>query len=196
MKNRRTPPTDLDELRRWERSGRPLKYLCFWGHRAGRNDGPGPWVLSQWWTAPFTVDGVTYPTAETYMMAGKARLFGDEETAARVLAAPHPGAAKALGRQVARFDEETWRAGRMEIVVRGNTAKFAQHPALRDYLLATSGRVLVEASPVDRVWGIGHAADDPRATSPTRWRGENLLGFALMRVRHALAEGDVADSGK
>lgn len=182
------PPADLDELCRWERSGRRLGYLCFWGHRPGRGGGVGPWCLSQWWPAAFTVDGVAYPTAEHHMMAGKARLFGDGETAARVLAAPHPGAAKDLGRRVTGFDEEIWRAHRLEIVVRGNIAKFGQDPVLRDYLLGTAGRVLVEASPLDRVWGIGRTADDPLATSPTHWRGENLLGFALMRARRALAD--------
>ncbi|KAB8159573.1 DUF1768 domain-containing protein [Streptomyces sp. 3MP-14] len=183
------PPADLAELCRWERAGRRLKYLCFWGHRPGRGGGVGPWVLSQWWPAPFTVDGVRYATAEHFMMAAKARLFGDEETAALVLAAPHPGAAKDLGRRVADFDEEVWRAHRLEIVIRGSLAKFGQDTALSSYLLGTRGHVLVEASPLDRVWGIGRAVDDPLATSPSRWRGENLLGFALMRARSALAEG-------
>ncbi|WP_078856472.1 NADAR family protein [Streptomyces sp. NBRC 109706] len=196
------PPRDLQELCRLEqldqheqpgpqgrldRGGQRLKYLYFWGHRP-RHGGPGPWYLSQWWPVPFTVDGIAYPSAEHYMMAAKARLFGDEETAARVLNAPHPAAAKELGRQVSPFDEETWRARRFDIVVRASAAKFGQHPELRDYLLSTAGRVLVEASPVDRIWGIGLAADDERAASPSRWRGQNLLGFALMAARAALAD--------
>ncbi|UED86197.1 NADAR family protein [Streptomyces profundus] len=196
------PPRDLRELCRLEQReqreqhgqhGQRLKYLYFWGHRARPGAGPGPWCLSQWWPVPFTVEGVAYPSAEHYMMAAKARLFGDEETAARVLAAPHPGAAKDLGRQVSSFDEETWHARRFAIVVRASTAKFGQHPELRDYLLSTSGRVLVEASPLDRIWGIGLTADDERAASPSRWRGQNLLGFALMAAREALADAPGED---
>jgi ribA/ribD-fused uncharacterized protein len=163
-----------------ERGERP-KYLYFWGHRT-----PGPGYLSQWWPSPFTVDGVTYATAEHYMMAGKARLFGDEETAAAIIDAPHPGAAKDLGRRIRDFDEDIWAAHRMPAVVAGNTAKFTQNAELRDYLTTTRDRVLVEASPLDRVWGIGLAADDPRAQDPAEWQGLNLLGFALMTVRGTL----------
>lgn len=71
-------------------------------------------------------------------------------------------------------------------MVAGNLAKFGQHTDLREYLLGTGDRVLVEASPLDRVWGIGLAADDERAVSPDQWRGLNLLGFALMQVRETL----------
>ena len=90
------------------------------------------------------------------------------------------------------FDEATWVAHRYDIVLAGTLAKFGQHDDLRAYLLGTGERVLVEASPVDRVWGVGLAADDPRAEDPTRWRGLNLLGFALMAARDALR----ADSGR
>jgi ribA/ribD-fused uncharacterized protein len=120
------------------------------------------------------------------MMAGQALLFGDSEVAERIVQAPHPGAAKALGRQVRGFDEQRGAAQRFGIVVTGNLAKFSQHPQLGQFLLATSDRVLVEASPRDRVWGIGLAAEDARAASPRTWQGLNLLGFALMEVRYRL----------
>lgn len=120
------------------------------------------------------------------MMAGKALMFGDAETAEQVARAPHPGAAKTLGRQARGFDEQVWARQRFGIVVTGNMAKFSQHPELRTFLLATRERVLVEASPRDQVWGIGLAADDERAASPHTWQGLNLLGFALMEVRHRL----------
>jgi ribA/ribD-fused uncharacterized protein len=162
------------------------KYLLFWGHRPPLAGGVGKGCLSQWWPAAFTVGDATYPTAEHFMMAGKALLFGDTETADRILQAPHPGAAKALGHQVHRFDEQRWAKRRFEIVVTGNLAKFGQHPELRQFLLATADRVLAEASPRDRVWGIGLAASDERAASPDHWQGLNLLGFALMEVRHRL----------
>ncbi|MBO8194027.1 NADAR family protein [Streptomyces oryzae] len=169
------------------RQGQRVKYLFFWGHRPPKGGGLGPGCLSQWWPARFTVDGVEYASAEHFMMAGKARLFGDAETERRVLAAPNPGAAKALGRQVRGFDEETWERERFGIVVRASVAKFGQDAELREFLLGTAGRVLVEASPLDRVWGIGLAADDERAADPERWRGLNLLGFALMEAREQLA---------
>mgnify|MGYP002621576836 FL=1 len=174
----------IDAVRRGER----IRYLMFWGHQPPRGGGVGRGCLSQWWPAEFTVDGVRYRTAEHFMMAAKARLFGDAETEAAIIAAGHPGQAKDLGRQVRGFDEETWRDARFDLVVQGNLAKFGQNPELRDFLLGTGDRVLVEASPVDRVWGIGLAADDERAERPECWRGLNLLGFALMEVRQALRD--------
>ena len=92
-----------------------------------------------------------------------------------------PGAAKALGREVENFVEAEWEAHRFDIVVRGNAGKFAQNAELRTYLLHTGEKVLVEASPVDLIWGAGVAAEDPCVESPDRWPGANLLGFALMK---------------
>ncbi|WP_199487771.1 NADAR family protein [Actinomadura spongiicola] len=172
---------DVAELLRLQNEGTPLKFLFFWGHR---NIDPG--CLSQWWPSPFTVDGVTYATAEHYMMAEKARLFGDEDSAAAIVASSDPSKAKKLGRRVRNFDERAWRDNRFAIVTKGNVAKFSQNDELRDYLLGTSDRVLVEASPVDRIWGIGLAVDDPRAEQVSAWRGQNLLGFALMAARESL----------
>ena len=120
------------------------------------------------------------------MMAEKARLFGDQAALSMVLAATTPGAAKAAGRNVRGFDEEKWLAQRWDIVVRANRAKFSQNQALRTFLLNTGDRVLVEASPVDAIWGIGMAADDADAQHPAAWQGLNLLGFALMAVRSEL----------
>ncbi|WP_349876692.1 NADAR family protein [Micromonospora sp. HUAS YX12] len=168
-------------------TGETVKYLHFWGHRPRRDGSIGASCLSQWWPAAFTVDGREFATAEHWMMWHKATLFGDHAIAERVLAAGHPHRAKALGRQVRDFDEATWAARRYEIVVAGSVAKFARHEPLRRFLLGTGDRVLVEASPTDRVWGIGLTADDPRAASPATWRGDNLLGFALMEARAALA---------
>ncbi|KAA2262348.1 NADAR family protein [Solihabitans fulvus] len=193
-----TNPRSVAELVAAERRGARLKFLFFWGHRPQTGGGVGPGCLSQWWPARFTVDGVAYATAEHYMMAGKARLFGHERMVARILDASSPGEAKALGRQVRGFAEDVWARHRFDLVVAANRAKFGQHPELLDYLRGTGRRILVEASPVDRVWGIGLAADDERAASPSRWRGENLLGFALMAVRDeraAAADEREADEG-
>jgi ribA/ribD-fused uncharacterized protein len=164
-----------------------VKFLFFWGHQPERDGSAGAGCLSQWWRAPFSVDGREFATAEHYMMWRKAMLFGDPTSAARVLEAPHPHAAKKLGGRVADFDEEVWKEHRFAIVVAGNLAKFGAHEDLRAFLLGTGDRILVEASPLDRIWGIGLSRDDPDATDPTRWRGLNLLGEALMRVRAELS---------
>lgn len=118
----------------------------------------------------------------------KARLFGDHSIAEQILAAGHPRQAKDLGRKVRSFDQKEWQARRFPVVVAGNVAKFSQHQDLQAFLLGTGQRVLVEASPEDRIWGIGLAADDRRAEDPAQWLGENLLGFALMHARSQLAE--------
>ncbi|MBZ5709938.1 NADAR family protein [Nannocystis pusilla] len=145
-----------------------------------------PGVFGQWTSSRFVVDGVTYGCAEQFMMAEKARLFGDEATRAKILATDSPRQHKALGREVAGFVQAVWERECLEIVVRGNRAKFGQDPDLRAALLATGDKLLVEASPLDRIWGVGLRADDPRIHDTSRWRGKNLLGEALMRVRAEL----------
>ena len=145
-------------------------------------DGP----FSQWHPCTFKIDMVRYNCAEQFMMAEKARLFGDEGVRAQILATGSPRAHKALGRQVAGFDQATWEAERVEIVVRGNLAKFSQNPEMCAALLATGDKTMVEASPYDRIWGVGLRADDSRVHDPERWRGANLLGEALMKVRAQL----------
>lgn len=176
-------PTPRQHLQARQEAGEPLKFRFFWGHTGA---GVGDWVLSQWWEAPFTVDGTTYRTAEHWMMAEKARVFGDDAAVPAILAARSPGAAKALGRKVTGFDGAVWEQVRSAIVRAGNIEKFGQNPPLRDWLLATGDTVLVEASPRDRIWGIGMAASNPDAGRVAAWRGENLLGFALMEAREHL----------
>lgn len=163
---------------------RTLGYLYFWGHTQ-RGNTISKACFSQWYSAPFEVDGVGYATAEHWMMVAKARLF-DPAMIGQILANPDPAVAKALGRKIQHFDDRVWQQQRFELVVAGNLAKFSQHPDLRDFLLATGDQVLVEAAPNDRIWGIGLSADDPQAQQPSTWRGLNLLGFALMRVRERL----------
>ncbi|MFD5657885.1 NADAR family protein [Streptomyces hirsutus] len=169
-------------------TGQRIKYLHFWGHRPLPDGRIGAGCLSQWWPSPFTVDGATYKTAEHWMMAAKARIFADPEAERKILAAEHPADAKKEGRLVRHFDEATWRRERFRVVVEGSTHKFAAHADLRAFLLNTGDRVLVEASPRDRVWGIGLGAKNERASDPAQWRGANLLGFALMQARTRLRE--------
>lgn len=120
------------------------------------------------------------------MMAEKARLFGDSEAREKILGAPSPAAAKKLGRTVRGFHQQRWAKARFDIVVAGSTAKFGQNPTLAAFLVGTRDRVLVEASPTDRIWGIGLAATNAAAERPEDWRGLNLLGFALMEARRRL----------
>jgi len=176
---------DLETLKSTIQNGWHPEFLFFWGHTA-KDARIGKHVLSQWWPAAFCVEGHRYATAEHYMMAEKAKLFGDNQVFTAILAAESPSKAKTLGRKVRNFDEEIWSNHRFDIAVSGNTAKFEQNTELGDWLLGTGNQVLVEASPRDKIWGIGLAADDERALDPKTWRGLNLLGFALMRARTAL----------
>lgn len=181
-------PNHVQELVARQQAGERVRYVFFWGHKSRADGRVGKDCLSQWAPTPFTVDDVPYPTAEHWMMAGKARLFRDDEALTKILSARSPSAAKRAGREVRNFEESVWQQERFAIVVEGNRHKFQQHPALREFLLATKNRILVEASPRDRIWGIGLSQDDPRAEDPAMWRGLNLLGFALMKAREQLLE--------
>ena len=166
--------------------GPRVKYLFFWGHQPNRDGAITKTCFSQWWLADFAVAGITYRSTEHWMMAEKARLFGNSNALAQILAVPAPAEAKKLGREIRGFDPEVWEAHKCEIVKTGNLHKFNQHPKLRKFLLDTNARILVEASPVDTIWGIGLAADAADAENPARWQGPNLLGFTLMEVRDQL----------
>jgi ribA/ribD-fused uncharacterized protein len=168
------------------RKSKKLKYLFFWGHQSSKNGDITASCFSQWWTSPFVVDKVRYNTAEHWMMAQKALLFNDKESFTKIVAAKSPAEAKALGRKVVNFDDAVWHEKRFAIVLQGCMHKFGQNDSIRDFLLNTKQRVLVEASPVDKIWGIGLSADDDKAENPTRWNGLNLLGFALMEAREKL----------
>ena len=187
------PALDLDELKRQIHAGVRFNHVYFWSHEGPPDREVGKNCLSQWYPARFRVDSVPYPSAEHYMMAEKARFFGDLAKRQQILQAPTPAAAKALGREVDNFDAGSWSKARIEIVVAGNLAKFAQNPALEAFLIGTGDQVLAEASPVDLIWGIGLAENDPAAADPWAWRGENLLGFALMTVRGKLIASQTAD---
>ncbi len=167
--------------------GYELKFLFFWGHQPKNDTSLGKECFSQWYPSPFELNDIQYISAEHYMMAEKAKLFHNDELVSKILNATHPGEAKRLGREIINFDEALWIKHRFDIVVSGNLAKFRQHANLRQFLLNTGARVLVEASPVDKIWGIGLASDAPDVRQPQKWPGENLLGFALMQVRTILA---------
>lgn len=166
--------------------GEQLKYLFFWGHTKKTNEAIGSFCFSQWFELPFILDDITYQTAEHWMMANKALLFNDLKTYDKIINSKTPGEAKKLGRQVLGFDEIIWNDKRMDIVINGNIHKFNQHADYATYLLNTNDRILVEASSVDKIWGIGLAKDAEHIDNPYFWNGQNLLGFALMEVRSFL----------
>jgi ribA/ribD-fused uncharacterized protein len=145
--------------------------------------------FSQWHGCWFKVDGVVYNCAEQYMMAQKAALFHDNESLAEIMASDNPRIQKGLGRKVRGFNQSKWDAQSREIVYRGNWAKFTQNDELKQLLLATSGTTLVEASPADRIWGIGLGEDDPQARDRKTWRGRNWLGEVLTKVREDIIKG-------
>lgn len=153
------------------------QYTFFW-----RAENP----FSQWHYASFSADDVEFNCAEQYMMYHKALLFKDSATAREILEADHPKTQKALGRKVVGFTDDLWKKHREDIVYQGNYHKFTQNPELKKILLATAGKTLVEASPYDRIWGIGLKEGDPRAMDPNQWRGMNLLGQILTRLRDDL----------
>jgi len=169
-----------------QNTGKRIKLLFFWGHQSSKNGDTTKSCFSQWWQVNFTIDNIEYKSAEHYMMAEKARLFKDEEILQKILECKSPVAAKKLGRQVKNFKANLWDENRFEIVKKANLYKFSQNEQLKTFLLTTKSRVLVEASPVDAIWGIGLAEDHNNASNPKKWRGENLLGFALMEVRDEL----------
>ncbi|WP_028549680.1 NADAR family protein [Paenibacillus sp. UNC451MF] len=176
----------IEDLRNAYRKGKTFKFVFFWGHTPPTDGSVDKSCFSQWWMSPFVADGTEYTCAEQYMMAEKARLFKDDDMLSAILKAKHPKEMKALGRAVRNFDNEVWESQCYGIVKRGTLAKFSQNPELGDYLRSTKNRILVEASPLDRIWGIGMGKADPDAENPMKWRGKNLLGFALTEVRDEL----------
>ena len=232
-------PRNRDELRRRWSDGERFDFFFFYGHKPPPS-GVNASCLSQWFVRPFQIDGQTYPTAEHWMMAEKARLFGDQAMLAEILVSEGPREAKACGRKVSGFDQLEWEKNRFDIVRRGNLAKFGQHEDLKRFLKTTAfpqttasghgslpsertsepparaaasvtpvasavqdasanyridassqaerlrAAILVEAAGRDTIWGIGLGASNEKASDPLRWRGHNLLGFALTEVRESL----------
>lgn len=170
----------------WLKEQKNVDYLFFWGHQPSKDGSVIKTCMSQWWPADFSEGDILYRTAEHYMMAGKAKLFNDMDVFRKIPEKVSPKDVKDLGRQIKNFDAAAWDAKKYEIVKQGNYLKFSQNEELKQFLLQTKSKVLVEASPVDPVWGIGLAEDDAKANDPAGWRGQNLLGFALMEVRDEL----------
>jgi ribA/ribD-fused uncharacterized protein len=176
---------NIEELISKIKSGDQFSYLYFWGHKT--NEKITKSCFSQWYPSSFVLDGKTYATAEHYMMAEKARLFMDFDMEQKILDSSDPSTAKAMGRKVRNFNNDIWNQKCFDIVVKGNTAKFTQNVELKNVLVATGNQILAEASPLDTIWGIGLSENSEEAKNPLLWKGKNLLGFALMKVREAVS---------
>lgn len=157
------------------------EYVFFW-----RSHDP----FSMWHPSQFQHDGIAFNCAEQFMMYHKAMLFKDRDTANRILATSRPAEHRSLGREVKGFQEALWLEHRLQIVYDANYHKFTQNDHLLDFLLSTQGKLLVEASPEDLIWGIGLKEDDPRARDPNQWRGQNLMGIVITQLREDLANDE------
>lgn len=139
--------------------------------------------FSQWHKTSFELNHTIYSSAEQFMMAKKAELFGDEEIKNQILSTNNVRKQKELGRKVKNFDENKWSENKIKIVYIANNLKFNQNEELKSKLLETKGKYIVEASPVDAIWGIGIGPDDQRRFNRNKWRGQNLLGKILTQLR-------------
>ena len=181
---------NIETIRQMVRQNPDTKIIYFWGHT------PNPKKMtaacfSQWYDCYFEVAGVQYHTAEQFMMASKARMFDDEEVWREIMEAATPFDYKKLGRKVHNFIAEPWDAQKYNIVVEGNKAKFGQNPDIREFLLSTGDAIIAEASPCDTIWGIGLDRETALQGTAEQWKGENLLGCALMETRDWLKGKDM-----
>jgi ribA/ribD-fused uncharacterized protein len=141
---------------------------------------------SQWFISPFTIDSIEYNCCEQYMMAQKALVFNDLDIKNKIMMSSEPKDQKSFGRIVKNFDEDKWNTIADEIVYQANLAKFSQNSELKQKLLATGEKIIVECSPYDKIWGNGLNITDTLNTPIENWQGTNRLGKALMRVRSTL----------
>ena len=150
-------------------------HVFFWGGE-----------LSNWFWSKFKYKDITFDNTEQAFMWEKANVFCDKETADKILRTPNPKENKKLGRQVTGFNTEEWIMYSYIFMVAVNYCKYSQNPELKEILLSTGDKTLVEASPVDKIWGIGIHWRDDDCLDETKWQGMNLLGKALMHVRDEL----------
>lgn len=158
-----------------------MNVICF--HNPDEENG----YLSNWYLSDFTYANIHFSSMEQYMMYQKAVCFRDEEIASQILKTTDVAKIKALGRQVSGYDESTWNGVRQIVIYEGLLAKFSQNENLKRQLLATGNATLAECAVKDRIWGIGLSMTDPNRFEKACWKGQNLLGYALMMVRQNLS---------
>jgi ribA/ribD-fused uncharacterized protein len=142
--------------------------------------------FSNFYKAQFVYMDKTFPTSEHAFMWAKAKYFDAHDYADKILETPDPMDAKYLGRLVPNYKEDVWDTVREEFMFQACLAKFSQNEGCKSCLLGTGDRILVEASPTDKIWGIGLDENNPEIYITERWQGRNLLGIVLMRVRDEL----------
>ena len=158
------------------------KHVLFWG------EWPSNWYRAEF-NAEVLIDGKKetkhFYNSEQYFMYMKAIIFGDYEIAEKILATKDPKKAKELGRIVRNYDDKVWNDMRYKVMVDANKAKYSQNEDLKKLITSDEfkGKGYCEASPVDRVWGLGLGENDPLADDEKNWKGQNLLGKALDEVR-------------
>lgn len=152
-------------------------HIYFWGT-----------YLSNWYKCSFKDSQFSYPNSEAYLMTQKAILFGDIDSATKIMKTSDPKEQKALGRLVKGFNEGLWNQNKLDIMIKGLILKFEQNESLKRQLLATGEKILVEGSPYDKIWGVGLHYTDQLILEEKNWKGENLLGKALVNVREYLKE--------
>lgn len=157
-----------------------MKIICF--HNPDEENG----FLSNWYLSPFSLNGVGFSSVEQYMMYQKAVCFNDLAIASKIMKTDDVAVIKSLGRAVSDYDDIVWSRIRENVVYDGLLAKFTQNNNLRDQLLETGECVLAECAVKDQVWGIGLSMKDPNRFDTGKWRGRNLLGHLLMKVRKQL----------
>jgi ribA/ribD-fused uncharacterized protein len=145
-------------------------------------------VFCQWGQYTMVEEDITYCSCEQYMMAKKAKLFNDEKVYDMIMSEEYPSVQKELGKMVSNFNQVVWDKHKFDIVVNANYLKFTQDETLKELLLDTGDKTIVEASPYDTIWGIGLSCDDDKILDESNWQGENLLGKAIMKVRKILNE--------
>ena len=142
--------------------------------------------LSNWYLSPFDLDGVHYSSAEQYIMYQKCVLFGDTASAKAVLATNDTEAQQTIGRHAKGYIGAVWAGRRQLVAVRGLLAKFSQNEDLKKKLLDTGEAWLVECAYSDTIWACGIRLNEDERFDVSKWRGQNILGFALMEVRSIL----------
>ncbi len=142
--------------------------------------------LSNWYPSSFVISGIRFSSMEQYMMYQKAICFKDWEIASRIRQTDDVSAIKSLGRAVQNYDDHVWNGMRQIVVYTGLLAKFSQNEDLQQRLKDTEDAILAECAVKDLIWGIGLSMTDPNRFDRKAWKGQNLLGYALMMVRNGL----------